>query len=164
MTSPDGGDDIEALLDKLDGSGSDQEWSAVSKLRASLGDTLPSHLLRRFRTTRKWAARSSLVYHSVRYAAKSDSAIELALAATTDRSKVVRYRAFMLLACSQRKDLLPTVQKLEDVVPDDTKEDARAAADAIEAQNRNFFVDRDHSGQVTLNIRSGEWRRETGPR
>lgn len=144
--------EIESLLDRLDGSGSDNEWGAVDILRTSLGSRLPSYLLCRFRVTKKWGSRSSLVYHAVRYAKDCDEAVELGLLAAQDKSKVVRYRGCMLLACSLRRDLVPKLLEIMSQFPADSSPDMLAALDAIEHQNQNYFVDRDHSGQITLNI------------
>lgn len=143
---------IDLLLDRLDGSGSDDEWTAVAELRVSLNSSLPVHLLRRFRLTKKWASRSSLVYQAIRFAQKSPAAIELGLVAVRDKSKVVRYRACMLLACSQCKELLPELLRVSNEVAADSREDVLAAVDAIEFQNQDYFVDRDHSGLITLNV------------
>jgi hypothetical protein len=142
--------DLEQYLDRLDGSGSDDEWGAALELHSRLGNMLPSRLLGRYRQAKKWSIRSSCVYHSVRYARDSDAAVELALLAVRDKAKVVRYRACMLLACSQRMELLPRLRDMLMELPADTKSDLMASIDAIESQNVNYFVDRDHSGMITL--------------
>jgi hypothetical protein len=129
---------VESLLNELDGSGSDAEWVAAQQLRDMLNGDLPKYLIEK--------------YHSVRYARESDSAVELGKQALTDKSGVVRYRACMLLAYSLRQDVLSFLKQVETNDPK-TREDIRAAIDAITSQNHHFFVDRDHSGQVTLNIR-----------
>jgi hypothetical protein len=141
----------EALLDHLDGSGSDAEWIAVERLRER--DDLPHLLLERFRSSRAWKTRSSCVYHAVRYAPRSDDAIALGKEAIADRSKVVRYRGCMLLAYSQKREaLLPLKEVLEKTQDAEGRADLLAAIDAIESGNHNFFVDREHSGKVTLTI------------
>lgn len=145
--------EVEKLLDKLDGTGSDAEWSAVYRLREILDGELPAYLYNRYRAHRSWRTRSSYVYHAVRYARESKHAIELGKVAIADKSKVVRYRACMLLAYSLKKDLIPFLKEAEGVADQKTREDIRATIDAIENQNHHFFVDRDHSGQMTLNIR-----------
>jgi len=144
--------EIETLLNDLDGSGSDKEWKSVNKLRSLLGNQLPIYLLQQFRSAKKWARRSSLVYHAIRYAKQSEEAIELGFLAIKDKSKIVRYRGCMLLACSQRKDVLPKLRCMLTSVSSDSEADLLAALDAIESQNQNYFVDRDHSGQIVLNI------------
>lgn len=153
MTAQSTDHNVEALLDRLDGSGSDDEWNAALELRSRLGDCLSDKLLIRYQMAKKWSVRSSCVYHSVRYAKNSDAALELALLAIKDKSQVVRYRAFMLLACSQRKELLPRLRGLVAGLPEDTKADALAAIDAIESENQDYFVDRGHTGMTTLIIR-----------
>lgn len=145
--------DVERLLDRLDGSGSDLEWKAVLELRSRLGGSLPDRLLPRYLLAKRWPVRSSCVYHAVRYAKTSNAAVDLALLAVKDKSKVVRYEACMLLACSQRKDILPRLRDLLATTNEDTKADLLAAIDAIESQNQNFFVDPEHSGMITLNVR-----------
>lgn len=142
---------IDELLSALDGTGSDAEWKAVFELRARLKDNLPDHLLRKYRKSRRWQVRSSCVYHSLKFARTSEAAKNLGLLALHDRSKVVRYRACMLLACTQRNDVLPALSDSLSTIPSDTRDDLLAAIDAISHGNKNYFVDRDHSGMTTLN-------------
>lgn len=143
---------IDQLIDRLDGSGSADSWDAARQLHVELGADLPRYLLARYQTNKRWGARSSYLYHSVRYASTSAAAIELALCGVLDRSKAVRYRACMLLACSRRKDLVPALEALAEKVPANTKADLMAAIDAIESENHNYFVDRDHSEKSFLVI------------
>ena len=89
----------------------------------------------------------------MRYARESDEAVSLGVEALRDRAKNVRYRACMLLAYSLHRSVL---QSLRDALNDPklatSKEDMEAAIDAIEEQNSNYFVDRKHTGNITLNI------------
>jgi len=140
------------LLNDLDGSGSDKEFYAINELR-KLGNELPKLLLERYRTARKWQVRSSCVYHSIRYARSSNDAVELGVLALSDKSQKVRYRACMLLAYSLDKSVLSTLMKIECITShDETLLDIRAVIDAIENQNSDYFVDRDHTGNVTLRV------------
>ena len=145
--------DLDDLLERLDGSGSDSEYEAIEQLHKQ-GHRLPALLLAKYKTTRKWGARSSCVYHAIRYARKSDEAIELGFLALSDKSKVVRYRACMLLAYSLEEGLLERLRLLVDsaTLDEETRNDLKAAIDAIEHQNSDFFVDREHSGKVSLRI------------
>ncbi len=145
-------EDIHRLLEELDGSGSGREWSAAEELRAGLGARLPRYLLERYRSERKANARSSCVYHAIRYARDSQDAVNLGLEAVRDRSGIVRYRACMLLAYALRKDAVPPLRSALNEVPETSRADVLAAIDAIESGNHHYFVDRDHSGLVTLNI------------
>jgi len=142
---------IAILLAMLDGKGSESEWSAIRELR-SLGPALAPHLLAHYRSARSWKVRASCVYHSVRYARDSDDALQLGLEAVHDKAKVVRYRACMLLAYSLKRQLLPELRRQRAAATGPDAADLDAAIDAIECQNHNYFVDRDHSGQMTLTI------------
>jgi len=152
MTEKSDEDHTRRLLEELDGSGSDREWMAVEELRRKLGDNLPCYLHQKYKLERKAAPRSSCVYHSVRYARTSQEAIELGLAAIFDRSKIVRYRGCMLLAYAQKRDVLPKLKQALEAIPRNSYDDLLAAIDAIEYENHNYFVDRDHSGLITLNV------------
>ena len=93
------------------------------------------------------------MHHSTRYARESNAAFELGLKALFDKSKHVQHLACLLLSWSlRRKDALVHLRKAEASCDDEVLEDTRAAIDAVESQNSNYFADRDHSGQVTLNV------------
>jgi hypothetical protein len=143
------GEFVELLLGKLGGN-IDREFEAIDELK-KLEIQLPSVLLKKYRVAKKWQTRCSCVYHSITYSRVQEDAVQLGLEALFDRSKVVRYRACMLLACSLNKRALPSLREVELNAKDsETKENAHAAIDAIENQNTNWFVDRSHSGKVTL--------------
>jgi hypothetical protein len=143
---------ITELLDQLDGSGSDTEYEAIYELR-KLGNSLPSLLLGKFRSSKKWQVRSSCVYHAIRYARSSSDSVQLGLEALSDRSYVVRYRACMLLAYSLNRDALPSLRMAaEKSTHAETICDIRAAIDALENSNSDYFVDRDHTGNMTLTV------------
>ncbi len=141
--------EIEALLEKLNGSGSDEEWRAISKLRGL--DNLPDVLLEKFQRSKRYGARASCVYNCIRYATTSDSAFQLGLAATNDRSRVVRYRAAMLLAVAQNEAAIPYLESMK-LKHKESFADADSAILAILHGNPNLFVDRNNSGMVKLNI------------
>ncbi|MCP5326537.1 MAG: hypothetical protein H7A09_09480 [Oceanospirillaceae bacterium] len=139
-------------LNDLDGFGSDKEFYAISELR-KLGNELPKLFLEKYRTARKWQVRTSCVYHSIRYARSSSEAVELGVIALADKSYAVRYRACMLLAYSLDKSVLSSLKQLENTTShEETLLDVRAAIDAIENQNSDYFVDRGHSGKITLRV------------
>lgn len=142
----------EAALNQLDGSGSDAEWMAIETLRREAGDRLPGLLLKKYRTASKANTRASCVFHATRYAQTSEEAIQLGREGIFDRSKIVRYQACLLLAYSQRSEVVPDLRVALSKAPIQSHEDIYAAIDAIESKNHHYFVDREHSGQVTLNI------------
>lgn len=138
------------LLGRLDGSGSDDEWAAVAELREGIGEALPTHLFERYKLARRAPQRASCVYHSTRYARDSKEAVQLGIMAIRDRSKIVRYRACALLAYSLSADALPLLRVALAEAEGETRDDLLAAIDAIEHQNSNYFLDRDHSGKFTF--------------
>ena len=143
---------IDDLLAALDGSGSTSEWHAVAELRKR--DDFPALLLRKFRSARAWKARSSCVFHAIRYGRESDDAIAIGKGALTDRAKVVRYRGCSLLAFSLRKEVLPVLRDALAGTRDvEGIADLKAAIDAIESGNHNLFLDRDHTGMVVWEVR-----------
>jgi hypothetical protein len=143
---------VDALLEKLDGLGSEAELSAAVELR-ELGLEFPRLLLKKFRSAKAWQQRASCVFHATKYARESDDALTLGREAVRDKSKVVRYRGSLLLAYSLRKDVLPDLEgALRTWSGRPGEEDIRAAIDAIENQNHNYFIDRDHTGSMFLNI------------
>ena len=150
MSRLDPNSERKALLDRLDGSGSDTEWAAVLALRA-LSD-FPELLLKTYNSSKHWGARASCVYHAMRYARENRTAFELGIAALNDRSGAVRYRATMLLAYAQNAEAIAPLKDL--VLRGASVEDAQAAVDAIESKNHHYFVDRTHSGTTFLNLES----------
>jgi HEAT repeat protein len=145
--------DIETALRKLDGSGSDAEWAAVEVLRHVAGEQLPELLLKKYRTARKAGERASCVYHSMRYSRTNAVAVQFGREALNDPAQAVRYRACMLLAYSQDEASLEDLRAALSKAPTNSQEDVAAAIDAIVSRNHNYFVDRDHSGKTTMNVR-----------
>jgi hypothetical protein len=124
----------------------------VEKLRQLSGDRLPTLLLEKYRAGGNADVRAACVFHATRYARTVDDAVQLGLEALFDRSNTVRYRACLLLAYSQVQRALPVLHKAKEKLPVQSRGDVLAAIDAIESGNHHYFVDRDHSGKVTLNV------------
>ncbi len=143
---------IEALMDCIDGGGSDREWSAVRELRC-LGLEFAKMLRSKFHASRAWKVRSSCVYHAMRYARESEDAVALGIAAIADKAKGVRYRGAMLLAYSQRRDAIPALDAAYQAhIGTADADDLAAAIDAIQSQNHHFFLDRAHAGNTTWEV------------
>lgn len=141
--------DVEAMLNYLDGRGSDAEYAAVKEL-SGLGDRFPELLFQKYLVSKKWGERASCVFHSIKYAKDHAIAFQLGLEAIKDKSRHVRYRACMLLAVAQKRAAIPYLEAL--LKDPHSAGDASAAIDSIQHQNHNYFVDRDHSGKVKLNV------------
>lgn len=145
-------DEIMTLMEKLDGSDSDEEAKAIDLLR-KMGNEFPRFLLNKYRASKKWQARCSCVYNAIRYARDVEDAVQLGIEALSDRSKIVRYRACMLLGYALNESAIPFLEDLSHSSNDsETIDDANAAIDAIKHKNSNFFVDRDHTGDITLRV------------
>jgi len=143
--------EIEALLNDLDGRGSDREWKAVKQLRGLR--ELPEHLLRHYRRSRRFGARAACVYHCTPFAASNQSALTLGILALEDKSKIVRYRAALLLAIAQKTEAIPALEAMRQRrQSNESADDAAAAITAIRTKNPNRFVDRENSGMLKLNV------------
>jgi hypothetical protein len=146
--------EVVSIIAKLDGSGSNEEWQAMDHLQRIVGEKLPDYFLLEYKKAKHWKKRCSLVFHSLKYAKRSDAAVELGLLALFDRSKAVRYRACMLLAFARDKSALTTLKEALIRLPANSRGDILAAIDAIKSQNHHYFVDRTHSGKMKMNIGS----------
>jgi len=116
-----------------------------------LGEQVLPYFLEAYPKAKRWQQRASFLYRAISYARTSEIAVKLGLLGLFDRSKEVRYRACMLLACSLRKDCLPSLHQALETATGETISDIEAAIDAIESTNHNYFVDREHSGMIKLN-------------
>ncbi len=145
--------DLKPLLDRLGGP-IDDEWKAWHELKLQAGAAVPQLLRQHYQNSSRWQARVSCLYHAIAYARHFPEAVQLGREALSDRSKVVRYRACMLLAVSLDKESLPALRNAENQAGHDeeTIGNIRAALKAIENQNHHLFIDRENSGKMTLNV------------
>ena len=137
------------LIARLDGSGSSDERAAVAALK-QLETRFPVLMTRAYKAARSASARSACLFYSIAYAREDPAAVELASLALLDRSRIVRYRALMLLAWSQAVGAHDAVLAFLERNPSDG--DGLAAMDALVNKNPNYFVDRQHTGNITLVI------------
>lgn len=143
---------MDQLLKRLDGSGSRDERDAIAALREG-GSALPGLLRTKYHASRSWKTRAACVFYALKHARESDDAVALGREALRDKAGGVRYRACMLLAYSQRREALPDLwEALQAYSGKQGADEVAAAIDAIEQQNHNYFVDRDHSGRVKMSF------------
>jgi hypothetical protein len=140
------------LFLQIDGHGSEREFSAIRQLRKCYGTEFPRVMVELYNQSARAEPRASALYHSFGAAKENSYTKELGLRAVLDRSKIVRYRACQLLAYSQDQSLLPEMYRLLESIPSQSKADFSAAIDAIELQNHNYFLDREHTGRITMRI------------
>jgi len=144
--------DISMLVERLGSTVGTREEEQVWELLRPLGAKVLPFFLDAYPRTRKWQGRVSFIYHALKYARADPLASKLAKVALWDKSRLVRYRACMLIACALDRSALPLLGQLSAHPDAATVEDARAAIDAIEHSNHHYFVDRHHSGRVELNF------------
>lgn len=152
-------DEIRRHISKLDA----PDWDAneaVWPIMKPLGVQVVPFLLESYSDFRHWQGRVCLVHHAARFSRISEESFRLGLAATSDRSKRVRFSACLLLAYSLRRSALEYLRPLLDFSDTETVENARAAITAIEMQNHHLFKDR--FGRGTLLVLNPEDRERHG--
>ncbi|MGF1593368.1 MAG: hypothetical protein ACFCUW_08825 [Kiloniellaceae bacterium] len=152
-------EEMQALLDRIDGTGSEDDRAARKALVAlDLGVELPKHLLPKYRRERKLDARIECLRLSIRYSQESEEAFQMAIEALGDRSATVVHLACVLLSFSLRKDALPALRILEATGKTENRRDyARRAIDAVEHENPHYYLDTKHTGKAFLTVGPDRW-------
>ena len=122
-------EEIHQCLTALDGRSTEGEYEAIASLEAS-GINVPELLLKRYRTSRRWSDRALCLRLCSRYAKSDEPAFRLGILALDDRSKLVRQKACLLLAATQRKEALEHLGKL--LSDQSCRKHAMSAIEAIE--------------------------------
>ena len=143
--------EIQRLVARVASDSALESEEAWERLRFARDRVLP-FALQQYRETTSWRGRLNLLFHCIGSARTNESAVALGIAALSDRSRPVRYRACMLLAVAQEEEAIPHLELLLDHRDKQTVEDARAAIRSIEENNHNHFVDRDGTGQITWKV------------
>jgi hypothetical protein len=143
--------EIQTFIKALDTTKSLDAEAAWSQLRPLEIEVVP-HLANFYSRAKKWQGRAWLIYQAIRYSRASEDAFQLGLKALNDKSSVVRHRACSLCAYSLRREAVPALTSLFSHRDQNTVADARAAVDAIQHQDHNYFHDRTHSGQVRWEV------------
>ncbi len=146
---------VSEAVARLDTAASEQQDLAWAKLRP-LGFGVVRFMRQAFPHFRTWQGRTALVYYATRYARIADEAVELGLAATEDRSYMVRYRACGLLAYSLTPEVLPALERMGSDPRPLVAQSAHAACNAIKAQNHHLFADRSLSGRTSWIVNDGD--------
>lgn len=140
---------IETLFDLVGRPGTDQTLDALVGLLDILDGEFPKFVFENFAKIRPAHRRVSFIDQCTKFARNSHDALKLAKSALKDRSKEVRFSALATLAYSLDETVLIELNDALEAAGAAEKADIRAVIDAIECQNHNFFMDRDHSGLVT---------------
>lgn len=108
-------------------------------------------LLEKYRNSRKADDRYDCLVLAADYVKTDKDALQIGIEGLTDRAKQGRYLACQLLAWSLDRSVLPTLYEAANNCKDqETLDNIKAAIDAIEHQNSNYYVDRKHTGKITL--------------
>jgi hypothetical protein len=145
---------LKTLLSAIDGAGSDEEYAAIRQLRIETGEDFPKLMLGHYNCSKIRGVRAACIFFSFPYARLSPYAKKMGIKGISDSSKVVRYRAFQLLAYSQDKNLLNEMERLRPSIAKESLPDFDAAVDAISNQNQNYFKDREHTGKIFMELAS----------
>jgi len=142
-------EEVHKYLVCLEGRAAAKKHEAIAKLEA-LGADIPDLLMKKYKVSRWWSDRASCVYHCIKYAKTNEDAYQIGILALHDKSKVVRHRACALLSVAQKQE---AIEHLEDLIFDKASaSDATAAIDALTNRSQNYFVDRQHSGKLSLKL------------
>jgi hypothetical protein len=145
---------LQTLLYEINGTGSDKEYAAIHKLRSETGEDFPKLMLEHYNASKLRGVRAACIFFSFPDARLNPDAKKLGLKGILDSSKVVRYRAFQLLAYAQDKKLLHEMEKLRLNIVKESLPDFDATVDAILNQNQNYFKDRGHTGKIFMELAS----------
>jgi hypothetical protein len=103
---------------------------------------------------KSWKARKTLLFYLLPHARDYPALVDLALALVNDRARMVREEALGIIAYSlEVRALAPLRQHLDHPDPE-TRAAVIAAIEAIERQDHNLFLDRDHTGNVQWLVRA----------
>lgn len=144
-------DEIVAALDRKTDLG-----PAVSDLSWEHGlEALVPGFVAAYSHIRNAAGRNAVLFWLVRFARQYPEVVELAKVALSDPAYMPRMQACSILAYSLRRDAIPHLRPLLEHRNQKTRNDAKAAIDAIECQNHHYWFDRNHSGTFFWKVSSG---------
>ena len=119
---------VHQYLAYLDGRSPAGMQEGIEKLEA-LGVDIPDLMMKRYKFSRRWADRTSCVYHCIEYAKTNEDAYQVGIIALKDKSKTVRHQACLLLSAAQKPE---AIEHLEELLSDEASRDgALAAIDAL---------------------------------
>jgi hypothetical protein len=153
-------------VDKLVAEFDDQRQAVVDKALGRLWkahglEALIPGFVAAYPRIKSWRGRNVILFTLIRLARKCPEVVDLALAGLRDRAYLVRMQACAILVYSLRRDAIPPLEELLRHRNQETRADAAAAIDAIKRRNHNYWVDRDHSGNVGWTVNPEDELRRT---
>jgi hypothetical protein len=120
-------------------------------------DVLVPFYIAAFPRIKNWIGRKYVMFWIERYARRNPDVVKLARFALNDKSWKVRHDACSTLAYALDTESLPFLRELLKHKKKETRDDAAAAIDAIENRNHNYFVDRQHAGNIFFDPGRIDW-------
>jgi hypothetical protein len=108
--------------------------------------------LQAFPRIRNWIGRKYVLFWTRRYARTVPEVVALARSALNDKSWKVRSDACSVLAYALDDASIPELEHLKRHQCHRTRANAEAAIDAIKHRNHNYYLDRDHRGNVLWEV------------
>ena len=143
---------VEEVVAKLDRRLASEVGGNHIRLQKEFGlENLVDVYIEAFRSIRNSAGRIEIMFWIARYSKVNHRVVKLAEFALSDRSKIVRNYACGALAFATSRESLKPLEKLLDHKSAETREDARAAINAIEKRNHHLFADRSETGKIFWN-------------
>lgn len=144
---------VDELVVALDHKRNADVYAAESRLIKAHGwESLVPGFVAAYPRIRNAAGRNSVLYGLVPFARKRPEVVELAKAALDDPAYMPRMQACSLLAYSLRRDAIPHLKPLLKHRDKKTRDDAKAAIDAIKSQNHHYWLDRSQSGMFLWRV------------
>lgn len=144
---------VEELVAALDHKRNADVDAAESRLIKAHGrEALIPGFVAAYPRIRNAASRNSVLYGLVAFARKRPEVVELAKSALNDPAYMPRMQACSLLAYSLQQDAIPHLKPLLKHRDKKTRDDAKAAIDAIKSQNHHYWFDRKHSGKFLWTV------------
>lgn len=102
-------------------------------------DKLVTRLIAAFPKIKSWQGRNVILFELIRFARKRPEVLELALAGLGDPAFLVRMQSCIMMAYSQREDMIPYLKEILAHKDGKTRQYARLAIAHIE--NKTVFYD-----------------------
>jgi hypothetical protein len=103
-------------------------------------ETLIPGLIGAYGRIRSWRGRNAILFNLIRFARKRPEVLKLALLGLQDSAFLVRMQSCVMLAYSQREDLIPYLQRILTHKDKKTREYAESAIDHIRAKTVFYHI------------------------
>src|SRR5690242_13031370 len=117
---------VDELVAGLDQKRQSDVGDAQNRLFLPYGiDKLVTRLIAAFPRIKSWRGRNVILFELIRFARERPDVLELALAGLGDHAYLVRMQSCIMLAYSQRKDMIPHLKEILAHEDEKTREYAR---------------------------------------